>query len=163
MATDELRSPQRPRRVIRAAAAWAAALSVAATLAFLLVAGRGPLPSACCGTSRSRHRPSSSPPDPVELTIVAAAHHKGAGTPPCHTSSFFRPLLRAKTRRRSVPGREPAGVPPADGLRRRVAQLAHPSRGRRLVRHRTQLLRPQDDLPRLIQVHAETHQLHGHS
>ncbi|PUZ57774.1 hypothetical protein GQ55_5G456100 [Panicum hallii var. hallii] len=90
MATDEFRSPllppQRPRRVIRAAAAWAAALSVAATLALLLVAGLGPLPSACCGTSRSRHRPRSSPPDPVELTLLAAARDKGAvcldGSPP---------------------------------------------------------------------------------
>ena len=73
MATDELRSPllppRRPRRVS----------SAAATLALLLVAGLGPLPSACCGTSRSRHRPRSSPPDPVELTLLAAANDKGAG------------------------------------------------------------------------------------
>ncbi|KAG2587316.1 hypothetical protein PVAP13_5NG134000 [Panicum virgatum] len=80
MATDELRSPllppRRPRRVS----------SAAATLALLLVAGLGPLPSACCGTSRSRHSPRSSPPDPVELTLLAAAHDKGAvcldGSPP---------------------------------------------------------------------------------
>ena len=75
MATDELRSPllppRRPRRVS----------SAAATLALLLVAGLGPLPSACCVTIRSRHRPISSPPDPVELTLLAAAHDKGAGTP----------------------------------------------------------------------------------
>ncbi|CAL4951103.1 unnamed protein product [Urochloa decumbens] len=90
MATDELRSPllpprpppHRPRRVIAAAAAWAA-LSVAAALVLLLflVAGFDPLPSA----SRRHHR-LSSPPDPVELTLMADAHDKGAvcldGSPP---------------------------------------------------------------------------------
>ncbi|KAF8656999.1 hypothetical protein HU200_060331 [Digitaria exilis] len=76
MATDELQSPlipPRPRRVISAAAA----LSVAATLAlvFLLVAGLGPFSGTSCRTS-----PGSSPPDPVgvELTLLAAAHDKGA-------------------------------------------------------------------------------------
>ncbi|CAO2161787.1 unnamed protein product [Urochloa humidicola] len=90
MATDELRSPllppppQRPHRVITAAAAWAA-LSVAATLVLLLVAGFGPLPSTSYYAT-SRGHPSFSPPDPVELTLVAAAHDKGAvcldGSPP---------------------------------------------------------------------------------
>ncbi|KAF8724627.1 hypothetical protein HU200_020898 [Digitaria exilis] len=76
MATDELRSPlipPRPRRVISVTAA----LSVAATLTFLLllVAGFEPFSGTSCRTS-----PGSSPPDPVgvELTLLAAAHDKGA-------------------------------------------------------------------------------------
>ncbi|TKW13140.1 hypothetical protein SEVIR_5G079400v4 [Setaria viridis] len=79
--------PQRPQRITSAAAAWIA-LSVAAALALLLllllVAGFG-LPSASRSTSRRGH-PGSSPPDPVELTLLAAAHDKGAvcldGSPP---------------------------------------------------------------------------------
>lgn len=99
MATDDelVRSPlfppppqqQRRRRVTSTAAAQMFALSVAAALALLLllvVAGFGPLPITNRSSTSHRGRPRSSSPDPVELTVLAAAPDKGAGTPraTCH-------------------------------------------------------------------------------
>jgi len=85
--------PQRQRRV-GAAAAWAAAaLAVSATvvvllLPFLIASSFGGTSTTGCSTSR-RHpaRPrSSSSNNPVELTLLTAAHDKGAvcldGSPP---------------------------------------------------------------------------------
>ncbi|WVZ72015.1 hypothetical protein U9M48_020540 [Paspalum notatum var. saurae] len=85
-AVDEVRSPllpppQRPRRRrrISAVAAWAA-LAIAATAVLLL------LLLLLLGTWRSTRGHPRSSPDPVDLTLVTAAHDKGAvcldGSPP---------------------------------------------------------------------------------
>jgi len=96
----------------------------------------------------------------VGMTIVAGAASTGAGK-----STFLRSrgdwrcecvlacdvIRRApflfRYRARSVPRREPAGVPPAPRLRRRRAQLAAPVRGRRLVQRRAVVRRQGRDAP----------------
>jgi len=106
--------------------------------------GGRPAPSLPDRQLRRHHQHEQTAPAPAPIILILIQPRRA------------HPADRRSGQGRSVPGRKPAGVPPAGGHRRRVKQLAHPSHGGRLVRHRAQLLRPQQGLPRFVPLHGET-------